>query len=128
MKTIREWLEELPEPYREQALGYCDAELLSRTVEDFLMAINSFTWEDTKEGTQYWQGVEDFVLNGGPLPATESPTNALSALHAIALKEGFLVEEIESVMRPLGIATDDTWKYRLVGNDAWHLINLKTDK
>lgn len=53
-KTIKEWLNELPEPYRSQAMKYegshWDKELPS--LKDALGS--SFTWADKKEGLEYW--------------------------------------------------------------------------
>lgn len=56
MKTIREWLEELPEPYRTQALENFDIEgidnILVSTLAD---AINKgFIWFTTPQGEPYW--------------------------------------------------------------------------
>lgn len=63
MKTIKEWLEELPEPYRSKALGYCDNPTLyslSHSLEGTLL--RAFTWDDTAEGPKYWERVsrEDY--------------------------------------------------------------------
>jgi hypothetical protein len=66
MKTIREWLEELPEPYRTQALeaagDICTypnakAETLSGTVAGWIC------WPDTPQGWDYWEQVHKWCLN-----------------------------------------------------------------
>lgn len=60
MKTIREWLEELPEPYRTQALENCNSMRLSISglsdiVETSRIAIMSaFHWDSSPEGFHYW--------------------------------------------------------------------------
>ena len=56
MKTIREFLEELPEPYRSQALENCKngdlaSHSLSRAIED------AFVWKNTPQGDRYWNRV-----------------------------------------------------------------------
>ena len=57
IKTIKQWLEELPEPYRTQALEnyqdffYQDEEPINYISD----AINwAFRWESSKEGYDYW--------------------------------------------------------------------------
>lgn len=58
------------------------------------------------------------VKKKGGLP----PTNALQAIHAIALKEGFPAEEIMSV-RPANEA--NRWIYTLINSfEMDHFINL----
>lgn len=51
MKTIKQWLEELPEPYRTQALENYE----NNKVQSLSFAlINAFEWYDTPEGIEYW--------------------------------------------------------------------------
>jgi len=130
MKTIREWLEDLPEPYRGQALANAkDAGTIEESGYYSLSValISAFDWEDSSagDGYAYWEVIAK--SEGKVLPyagQTEAPTNALSALHAIALKEGFPVEEITAV-QPL---MNDNWRYALAGIDKEFIINLKIDK
>lgn len=52
-KTIREWFEELPEPYRSEAIDNCkrcDNEEVS--LPDALQA--GFNWSTSKQGHSYW--------------------------------------------------------------------------
>lgn len=125
MKSIREWLELLPEPYKGQALtnsgGKESLDLEENTLFDALAS--AFIWNESAEGEEYWRTLaEDKVL---PYAGqTEPPTNALSALHAIALKEGFAVEEIMSVTNKYG----HVWGYWLKGVPHELVINLSTDK
>ncbi len=55
-KTIKEWLEELPEPYRTQAL----LNIENRSRKNLIMsslknALNfAFDWDNSKEGFDYW--------------------------------------------------------------------------
>lgn len=57
-KPIKEWLEELPEPYRSQALEYVDSGtiLTSPKYEPTTLtaAVCSIYWNGTKEGFGYW--------------------------------------------------------------------------
>lgn len=61
MKTIKEWLETLPEPYRAQALKniaehpFDDKTDLTTPVESLAEAIDSFEWFATEEGHDYWE-------------------------------------------------------------------------
>lgn len=63
--TVREWLEQLPEPYRTKALEnakYFCSGWLGAKCEDMADAINSFGskqlgWESTPEGHGYWSEV-----------------------------------------------------------------------
>lgn len=60
-KTVREWLNELPEPIRTRALKNDDGEFTYKndfTLEDSLL--KSFFWDETKEGEHYWR----LVANG----------------------------------------------------------------
>lgn len=59
-KTIKEWLEDLPEPYRTQALNNTDEDLLEITEETQSEALNTaFWWSETKEGHDYWSQLSE---------------------------------------------------------------------
>lgn len=131
MKTIRDWLSELPEPYKGQALANMDTQRLSNeggTHANMRSAIEAaFRWLDSTEGTMYWSDLRDKYKSALSLDECAAPpTNAISALHAIALKEGVLVEEIMSVLP--GLETGG-WIYSLVnGHPEDHFINFSTSK
>jgi hypothetical protein len=56
MKTIKEWLETLPEPYRSQALK--NGIDMGKERSSLFKAINSaFVWSNSKEGFDYWRMV-----------------------------------------------------------------------
>lgn len=60
MKTIREWFETFPEPYRSQALGITmkdrGQEYLNDTTETAYEALDgAFTWGAQQQGQEYWQ-------------------------------------------------------------------------
>lgn len=54
-KTIREWFEELPEPYRTQALKNASVDKLGEESESLAKALFiAFVWMETREGLDYW--------------------------------------------------------------------------
>lgn len=71
MKTIKEWLEELPEPYRTQAIDnmnqaterhglrvdLIEEESLSKAL------CGAFSWALSKEGASYWSYLYEMKLN-----------------------------------------------------------------
>lgn len=60
MKTIREWLEELPEPYRSQALENMDIEDADIEHDNFERALcGAFLWMDSPEGWDYWNKIRN---------------------------------------------------------------------
>jgi hypothetical protein len=56
MKTIRKWLEELPEPDRSNALRYAEEAGFIDDIEPSLAEAlkGAFYWLDTPEGALYW--------------------------------------------------------------------------
>jgi hypothetical protein len=125
-KTIRQWLALLPNPYREQALTAMDKQRPGQdgtNQSDIGEAIAAaFDWSKTEQGHDYWKSLS---TNWSYL--TLPPTNALSALHAIALKKGFAVEDIDGIERWREHAEVETWRYRLLATDEWHVITLSND-
>lgn len=130
MKTIREWLSELPEPYKGQALANAtDAGTIDETdyysLSDALTSAFDWTKGPTEHGYDYWETIAKSEGNILPYAGqTEPPNNALSALHAIAGKEGFSVEEIMSVEHKYG----DVWAYWLKDVPHEMIVNLSNDK
>lgn len=61
MKTIKEWLSELPEPYKTEAIE--EAERLSpdtlNHITDSLSdtVLKMFCWADSRQGEDYWDNV-----------------------------------------------------------------------
>lgn len=70
MKTIEEWLKELPEPYRSAAIRNCEEEYKRDTSSSLGQAITlAFNWHDSPEGDTFWGEVcKDFIHNDHPLP------------------------------------------------------------
>lgn len=85
-KTIREWLEQLPEPYRSQAIWQTseyELSLESDSLEESLF--NMFPWRDAKEGYDYWNGAWNRARDGEfDRPAEQPPAfpDELSVLRA----------------------------------------------
>jgi hypothetical protein len=128
MKTIKEWLESLPEPHRKQALANCHKiEQRKAQYSNPILALkDAFSWTNSPQGYEYWEGVGNHMAWTTKLPKpifAPAPTNALSALHAIALKKGFPVEQIMGIGQ-CGAPGD--WWYSLE-DGVEHLINLKTE-
>lgn len=62
MKTIREWLNELPEPERSHAIvaskEQCGDVLLNSKSNSLLYALEKgFIWGDTVQGNRYWMDI-----------------------------------------------------------------------
>lgn len=55
-KTVKEWLQELPEPYRTKALKYAALEGSENlTLPSMTEALRyAFRWSQTVQGTEYW--------------------------------------------------------------------------
>lgn len=64
-KTIREWLEELEEPYKSQAIQNAENEseyndYLDEARDSLAGAVlGAFTWEYSPEGDKYWSDLYD---------------------------------------------------------------------
>ncbi len=68
-KTIKEWLEELPDGYRERAIVNTEEGMLDASRSTLLDAIyGAFIWEDSPEGHWFWKDVFDHYAKGTPLP------------------------------------------------------------
>ena len=54
-KTIKEWLKELPEPFRTQALNNADKIQLKEKAYSLSQSVaGAFLWEKSNEGSDYW--------------------------------------------------------------------------
>lgn len=54
MKTIKEWLESLPEPHRTQALANASDSLTTTTPSLTSAIAGGFAWAYSPEGYEYW--------------------------------------------------------------------------
>lgn len=69
MKTIKQWLETLPEPYRGQALANLEKEESDHIVSSDCEAVNwAFNWGESPEGFEHWYAVYRHLKHGDPLP------------------------------------------------------------
>lgn len=70
-KTILEWLEELPDGYRERALknyydlNYYDGSPINELADAVMWG---FYWEDSREMESFWYAVYYWALGLGELP------------------------------------------------------------
>lgn len=63
MKTIKEWLEELPDDYRERAIRNTKEGKLEQREESLSQALKSaFNWYATDERVGFWVGVYAKVM------------------------------------------------------------------
>lgn len=66
VKTIRQWFEEFPEPYRKQALENTDKEELDENINDAKMALaGGFNWNSSPQGFSYWDKFYDTLGSNG---------------------------------------------------------------
>jgi NTP pyrophosphatase (non-canonical NTP hydrolase) len=77
IKTVKEWLEELPDGYRERALENMCENFKSVVYESMGDAISgAFTWDETQEGGAFWMDVRyhyDYFALLPPLPNSSEP-------------------------------------------------------
>lgn len=72
-KTIPEWLNELPDGYRERALvnhmEYFKDTKATQKYDSMDSALtDAFVWSNTAEGNKFWESVYDHYDEGTPLP------------------------------------------------------------
>lgn len=68
-KTVHDYLRELPEPYRSQALEVVDKQIITKEVDSMADAIAWFqVWGNTPQKGRYWNTVHEHYINGTPLP------------------------------------------------------------
>jgi len=67
MKTIKQHLEILKEPYRTQALNNLDKDWKDKEYKELYLALTmAFIWENTQEGSEYWDNVHTEILLNNP--------------------------------------------------------------
>jgi len=57
MKTIKQWLNTMPQPFRGQAKKNAYSFLLHLHVDSLEKALSSFIWDLSIEGHDYWEAV-----------------------------------------------------------------------
>jgi len=72
--TVLFWLEQLPEPYRAEALNHVREDTKHIECFEFYRAIDkAFTWSDTPQGHDYWSDLGRKLENNIPLEPVEGP-------------------------------------------------------
>jgi len=69
MKTTKEWLQDLPDGYRERALRNLQKatqKIEEPSIDEALFG--AFEWERTPEGSDFWGAVMRHYKKGTPLP------------------------------------------------------------
>ncbi len=73
MKTIQQWLSELPEPFRTHALKNAWPSKLSRECDTIYNALDiSCWWNETPEGKAFWNDVDEHYRSGRKMPDPHS--------------------------------------------------------
>jgi len=69
-KTIRKWLEELPDGYRELAIKNYGPDYHYGPLINSLpyVILEAFTWGETPEGHKFWEAVHVWSQGAGELP------------------------------------------------------------
>jgi hypothetical protein len=61
-ETIKEWLETLPDGYRELALKNFNRDNIKADCLSYAI-MNAFTWKEAEEGGDFWRGVHNHFVN-----------------------------------------------------------------
>lgn len=61
MKTIRQWFNTMPEPYRREAFENTPTEHLEYNAQTIGGALAIFKWRDTPQGFGYWFEVHQLM-------------------------------------------------------------------
>jgi hypothetical protein len=117
-KTIREWLEQLPEPYRSQAIWQTSEERLLKVVCAMAEAIQCmFIWMDSLQGDAQWYDVYQRAIAGEfDRPAEQPPAfpDELSVLRVnitkLVAENARLEREIERLN--LRLAQEIKWGHQ----------------
>ena len=85
-KTTLEWLQELPDGYRERAVANCvPLRQYSKSMSDAIC--NMCDWKDTQEGAIFWVSVANQCQDGSdslpPLPHTASTVPTLEEIKEV---------------------------------------------
>jgi hypothetical protein len=62
-KTIREWLEELPEPQRSCAIENCNVDMDIKEVSLSKAVKVAFFWGDSPQGFHYWINICNDIIS-----------------------------------------------------------------
>jgi hypothetical protein len=128
MITRLEWFNELPEPFRSQAIVNQRAQhgvnSLSQFCDNFHEALSEgFTWEESPQGHFYWYWINVRMLNGHSLTDTnENWINRMKLSHGReeALSE---CDYLEGLSCRLNLAAMFAWNRTPSGHDYWKSID-----
>lgn len=82
-KTIGEWIDLLPDGYREMAKANANVSSITVPAEDMADAIGrAFEWSKTPEGHQFWKCLRDHYSEGTPLPSLLVPDDVFGPIEA----------------------------------------------
>lgn len=110
MKTVKKWLQELPEPYRAQALENMDSDEANTKVNSQYQALDkAFVWEETPQGEDYWDSIYDKLYNGIPL----IPRTTITSTHDL-LSEAFSLSQQIKQGYSLFDGIDDNYKKEMI--------------
>lgn len=108
-KTIREWLMELPDGYRERAVANTDPSKLCSDCRSTWSAVGeAFDWSESPEGHSFWSRVSDFLNEDCELPPLPENTITVSAGSGLTGEhpKNFLEDSpLDCIAVPLIIAT-----------------------
>jgi len=136
-RTAIEWLEDLPEPYRSQALANAkklDTSYFPNMIaNDLATALDAFYWDRTPEGESYWHALNDKLLNGEPLVAEEKPTTVKGWLELLeepyrrqALKNAEYRNYSDTPINNMADAINTfAWDNTPEGWDYWNTLHEK---
>ena len=91
MRTIREWVKELPSEYQTSILSQSN-ELDMECVDLRRVLVYFFPWDETVEGYDFWSVIESLVLLQEPIPD----------YHELIYRNGILINDIEAVIEMQG--------------------------
>jgi len=106
-KKVKDWLMELPQPYRSQALDNTNVPD-GDGCESLADAIScAFVWDRSPEGHEYWCNLRDRVKNGlPPLPTAIQLGNLISDIinqDGDDYTDGEVVDQIVDLLNGYGL-------------------------
>lgn len=112
MKTVREWLNELPDGYRERALANYDDAYPAPQPNIYEGLGMAFDWKSSPEGEEFWEKVYNHYQKGSPLPPLPTEDDIPEPVEANPLcnisSEKTLLDEFAMVALSALIARDPT--------------------
>ena len=108
-KTIREWLETLPDGYRERALKNYDPKFSDDEGLAGAIAI-AFIWDETPdcEGYEFWNAVYEWALGEGELPPLPQETGWIRVEDGLPTHSN-VVLLTDGRWRTVGFNNGDSW-------------------